>query len=77
LTSWRCFSRAATNAWHGIGAPRNTPDEIVDKLNRQVNAAPTDPKMKRRLADIVYAPVLMTRAEFGKFIADETEKWEK
>jgi tripartite-type tricarboxylate transporter receptor subunit TctC len=64
-------------AWHGIGAPRNTPDEIVDKLNREVNAALTDPKMKKRLADVLYAPVLMTRAEFGKFIDDETEKWGK
>jgi tripartite-type tricarboxylate transporter receptor subunit TctC len=65
------------SAWHGLGAPKNTPAEIVDKLNREVNAALADPKIKARLADVVYAPVPMTTADFCKFIADETEKWAK
>jgi tripartite-type tricarboxylate transporter receptor subunit TctC len=64
-------------AWHGISAPRNTPVEIVDKLNREVNAALADATIKARLADVVYEPVPMTIGEFGKFIADETEKWGK
>jgi tripartite-type tricarboxylate transporter receptor subunit TctC len=64
-------------AWHGIGAPRNTPDEVIDKLNREVNAALADAKTKKRLADVEYEPVTMTRAEFSKFIGDETEKWGK
>jgi tripartite-type tricarboxylate transporter receptor subunit TctC len=64
-------------AWHGIGAPRNTPAEIVDKLNREVNAALADPNIKARLADVVYEPVPMTRDAFGEFIAEEIEKWGK
>jgi tripartite-type tricarboxylate transporter receptor subunit TctC len=64
-------------AWHGVGAPRNTPVDIVDKLNRAVNAALADPAMKARLADVVYAPVPMTLAEFGTFIANETARWSK
>jgi tripartite-type tricarboxylate transporter receptor subunit TctC len=61
--------------WHGVGAPKNTPANIVDKLNREVNAALADPAMKARLADVVYTPVPMTPAEFGRFIADETARW--
>jgi tripartite-type tricarboxylate transporter receptor subunit TctC len=64
-------------AWHGLGAPKNTPADIVDKLNREVNAALADPAVKARFADVVYAPVPMTLAEFGKFIADETARWGK
>jgi tripartite-type tricarboxylate transporter receptor subunit TctC len=62
---------------YGIGAPKNTPAEIVQKLNREINAALADPKMKARLADLGGVPMSMTPAEFGKFIADETEKWAK
>jgi len=64
-------------AWHGIGAPRDTPADIVDKLNRAASAALADPDMKKRLADVLYEPVPMTSADFGQFIADEIEKWGK
>jgi tripartite-type tricarboxylate transporter receptor subunit TctC len=62
---------------YGIGAPRNTPNEIVDKLNGEINAALADPKMTTRLAELGAVPMPMTPADFGKFIADETEKWGK
>ena len=62
---------------YGIGAPRNTPAEIVDKLNEEVNAALADPKMKARLADLGGVALPGSPAEFGKLIADETEKWAK
>ena len=62
---------------YGIGAPRNTPAEIVDTLNREVNAALADPKMRARLADIGNTALPGSPAEFGKLIADETEKWGK
>ena len=65
------------SAWYGIGAPRNTPAEIIDKLNREINAALADPKMKARLADLGGTPLPMSPADFGKLIADETEKWGK
>jgi len=58
----------------GIGAPRNTPGEIIDKLNKEINAGLADPKMKARLADL--GPVLPgSPADFGKLIVEETEKW--
>jgi len=63
------------SAWQGIGAPKNTPAEIVDKLNKEINAGLADSKMKARLADLGAVPIPMTPAEFGKFIADETEKY--
>jgi tripartite-type tricarboxylate transporter receptor subunit TctC len=62
---------------YGIGAPSNTPTEIIDKLNKEINAALADPKMKARLAEIGAVPMPMTPAEFGNVIADETEKWGK
>jgi tripartite-type tricarboxylate transporter receptor subunit TctC len=65
------------SAWYGIGAPKNTPTEIIDRLNKEVNAALADPKMTARLAEIGVIPMPMTPAEFGKLIADETEKWGK
>ena len=65
------------NAWQGIGAPKGTPADIVDKLNQAINAGLADPNMKTRLADLGAAPMLMTSGKFGKFIADETEKWAK
>jgi tripartite-type tricarboxylate transporter receptor subunit TctC len=61
----------------GLGAPQAIPAEIVDKLNKEVNAALNDPKIKARLADLGGVPMPMMPAEFGKFIADETEKWGK
>jgi tripartite-type tricarboxylate transporter receptor subunit TctC len=65
------------NAWFGIGAPKNTPKEIVDKLNSEINAGLADPKLSARLIDLGGVPMSVTPAEFGKFIANETEKWGK
>jgi tripartite-type tricarboxylate transporter receptor subunit TctC len=66
-----------SSAWAGIGVPRNTPAEIVDKLNKEINTALADPKMKARLADLGAVPMPMTHIGFGKFVTDETEKWGK
>src|SRR6266446_3672204 len=63
--------------WYGIGAPRNTPVEVIEKLNKETNAGLADPKIKARIADLGGAPLVGSPAEFGKFIADETEKWGK
>ena len=63
--------------WYGVGAPKSTPADIVDKLNREVNAGLANPKVKARLADVGVEPTPMTPAEFGKLIADDTEKWGK
>jgi len=65
------------SAWYGIGAPRNTPAEISDRINKAITADLADPKLKARLADIGAVPMPMTTAEFGKFLAAETEKWGK
>jgi tripartite-type tricarboxylate transporter receptor subunit TctC len=65
------------SGWEGVGAPRNTPAEIVDKLNKEMNAVLADPKTKARLADLGDVSTPMTPDEFGKFIADKTEKWSK
>jgi len=61
--------------WYGIGVPRDTPVEIVDKLNKEINAAIADPAMKARFAAIGGEPLPGSPAEFGKLIAEETEKW--
>ena len=66
-----------TSQWYGLGAPANTPAEIVDKLNREINAALADPGMKARLAAIGGEPLPGTPAEFGKLISEETGKWAK
>ena len=63
------------SSWDGIGAPANTPPEIVEILNKQVNAALADPTFKARLADLGAEPFAGSPAEFGKFIVDYTEKW--
>jgi tripartite-type tricarboxylate transporter receptor subunit TctC len=63
------------NGWYGIGVPRNVPAEVVEKLNREINASLADPKLKMRLADIGYATTGSTPAEFGSMIAREIEKW--
>jgi tripartite-type tricarboxylate transporter receptor subunit TctC len=63
--------------WYGMSAPKNTPAAIVDKLNREINAAIADPTMKARLAAIGGEPLPGSPAEFGKLIAEETEKWSK
>jgi tripartite-type tricarboxylate transporter receptor subunit TctC len=64
-------------AWYGIGAPRNTPAEIVERLNREINAGLAEGRIKGRLADLGGEPMPMAPAEFGKLVADETEKWGK
>ena len=63
--------------WFGLGAPKDTTAEIVDKLNKEINAGLADPKIKARLADLGGTPLVGSPADFGKFIADETEKWGK
>jgi tripartite-type tricarboxylate transporter receptor subunit TctC len=63
--------------WWGIGAPKNTPAAIVDQLNREINAAFADPKMKARLSELGGAVLAGPPADFAKLIADETDKWGK
>ena len=63
--------------WYGIGAPKDTPPDVVATLNKEINAALADPKLRARLADLGGIPTPMTPAEFAKLIADETEKWGK
>jgi tripartite-type tricarboxylate transporter receptor subunit TctC len=65
------------SSWHGVGAPRNTPAEIVDKLNKEINAGLADPKLRARLADLGGTVLAGSAADFGKLIAEETEKWAK
>jgi tripartite-type tricarboxylate transporter receptor subunit TctC len=62
-------------AWWGMGAPRNTPAEIVDKLNKEINAALANPKIRAQLAELDATPFPGSPDEFGKLIVDETEKW--
>ena len=64
-----------TSQWYGICAPKNTPADIVDKLNKEINAAIADPGMRARLAALGGEPLPGSPAEFGKLIAEETEKW--
>jgi len=63
--------------FYGISAPKDTPPEIVDLLNKAVNEALKDPKLAARLAEIGGIPKPMTPAEFGKLVTDETAKWRK
>jgi len=65
------------SGWYGIGAPKGTPVEIVEKLNKEINAALADPRIKVRLAELGGEPMPMSPGAFGKFIVDETEKWAK
>jgi tripartite-type tricarboxylate transporter receptor subunit TctC len=64
-------------AWFGVGAPKNTPSQIIDKLNETINAGLADPKIKARLADLGGDVLALSPADFGRLIADETEKWGK
>jgi tripartite-type tricarboxylate transporter receptor subunit TctC len=66
-----------TTFWAGLGAPKNTPAEVVDRLNREVNAALADPTIKARLEAHGAAPMPGSPADFGKLIVDETERWGK
>jgi len=63
--------------WDAMGAPAKTPPEIIDTLNKAINAAVADPKMSARYADLGAEPMIMTPAQFGKYLADETKKWGK
>ena len=65
------------STWQGIGAPRNTPAEIVERLNKEINAVLADPKIKERLAELGSVPTPMSPADFANLIAAETEKWGK
>jgi len=65
------------STWYGVGAPKGTPAEIVEKLNKEINAGLADPTMKARLADLGGDVLALSPADFGKLIADETEKWAK
>ena len=65
------------SAWFGIGAPKNTPVQIIDKLNEAINAGLADPKLKARFADLGGTVMMGSPADFGRFIAEETEKWGK
>jgi tripartite-type tricarboxylate transporter receptor subunit TctC len=65
------------NTWNGIGAPKNTPPKIVNKLNKEINAVLAEPKMKSQLADLGATALAGSPADFGKLIAEETEKWAK
>jgi tripartite-type tricarboxylate transporter receptor subunit TctC len=65
------------SGWFGVGAPRNTPGEIIDRLNNEINAGLADPKIKARFADLGGTVLGGSAADFGKFVADETEKWSK
>jgi len=65
------------SSWYGIGAPKNTPPELIEKLNSEINAALADPAIKARFIDLGAEPMAMTPAGFSKFLTDETEKWGK
>jgi tripartite-type tricarboxylate transporter receptor subunit TctC len=65
------------SGWFGVGAPKGTSAEVVEKLNNEINAGLADAKLKARLSDLGGVPMSMTPAEFSKLIADETEKWSK
>ena len=65
------------SAWYGVGAPKNTPTEIVDKLNREINLSLGDPKIMARFAELGFTALAGSPADFGKLVAEETEKWGK
>ena len=65
------------SAWYGIGAPQDTPAEIIEQLNKEINAGLADPKIKARLDDMGGTALTGPASAFGKLIADETEKWAK
>jgi tripartite-type tricarboxylate transporter receptor subunit TctC len=64
-----------SSTWNGVGAPRNTPPDIVARLNRDINAVLADPKIKRRFEDVGATTLVVSPAEFGKYLEAETEKW--
>ena len=72
-----CVPGYEASSVFGLGAPKNTPTEIIDKLNKAINAALADPNFKARLANLDGTALGGSPADFGKLIADETEKWRK
>ena len=63
------------SGWSGMGAPKNTPVEIIDTLNREISEGLADPKLKARLSDLGSTPLALSPSDFGKLIADEINKW--
>jgi tripartite-type tricarboxylate transporter receptor subunit TctC len=63
--------------WAGIGVPRGTPPEIIARINQEVNAGLADPVIRARLAEVGTVPMIVTAAEFGAYVAAESEKWAK
>ena len=74
---WRFRAGLRASTWFGIGAPKDTPAGIVEKLNKEINAASPIPRSRRGMADLGDASMPGSPADFGKLIADETEKWAK
>ena len=66
-----------TSQWYGMAAPKNTPTEIIERLNREINAALVDPNMRAKFAETGGEPLPGSPSDFGKLIAEETEKWAK
>jgi tripartite-type tricarboxylate transporter receptor subunit TctC len=71
------FPGFEASQWYGLGMPKNTPDEIVAKLNKEINAGLDDPKMKSRIAELGGTPLPGSPSDFGRLIASDTEKWGK
>jgi tripartite-type tricarboxylate transporter receptor subunit TctC len=69
--------RYEATVWFGIGAPKKTPAEFIEKLNREINAGLADPKIKKRLTDLGALPLPTTPTEFGQLLTDESERWAK
>jgi len=65
------------STWSGVGAPKATPAEIIEKINKEINAGLADHKIKARLVDLGSTPLVGSATDFGKLIVDETEKWAK
>jgi tripartite-type tricarboxylate transporter receptor subunit TctC len=66
-----------SSAWYGVGAPKNTPPEIIDRLNTEINAILVEPRVKTRVAEMGATLIAGSPADFGRLVADETEKWGK
>jgi len=65
------------STWYGVGAPKGTSTEIIEKLRKEIDAVVAEPNVKARLVGLGLQPMSLTSAEFGKFIADQTDKWAK
>ena len=65
------------NSWCGVGVPRGTPPDVIERLNREINAGLADPAVKARLVEVATTPIFFTPAEFGAYMAAEVEKWGK